>query len=117
MTTPMLVSVEVVARHLRLDTDDGDADLELKIRAASAAILAYVGDHPNIFTDSAGDAYEDSNGMAIGVPEDVQMACMFLVGYLDRNRDSDDAKAFGDFGTLPPPIRALLTQYHQPAIS
>jgi hypothetical protein len=110
----MLVSIQQASDHLRRDTDADDADLTLKIKGASAAVMRYIGDH-NLFTDSAGDVAEDSNGVAIDVPEDVQAATLLLIGDFYSNR------AAGDFVTvdwfLPPFVMALLYPYRDPTLA
>lgn len=112
----LLVSLEDARAHLRIDTNDGDADLELKVKAASRAVLNYISNGADPFTDSTGEPYEDSNGVSMDIPEDVQSATLFLVGYLDRNRDSDPDQAF-DRGYLPAPVCALLVHYRDPSMA
>lgn len=112
----MLVSLEQARAHLRADTTDGNLDLELKIKGASAAVLRYISNGADSFTDSAGDVFEDSNGVALDIPEDVQSATLFLIGYLDRNRDGDEDKAF-ERGYLPAPVTALLYPYRDPSLA
>lgn len=112
----MLVSLENARNHLRIDTTDGDADLLLKVKAASRAVLNYISNGADTFTDSTGEPYEDSNGVALDVPEDVQSATLFLIGYLDRQRDSDADKEF-ERGYLPAPVCALLTFYRDPSLA
>jgi hypothetical protein len=116
MSTPLLVSLSQVKEHLRVDTSDGDADLTLKIRAASRAVIEYIRNGADAFTDSAGDVYEDSNGDAIGIPEDVQIAVIFLVGVLDRNRNGNEAGIFEN-GYLPPACTSLLAPYRDPPLA
>lgn len=112
----MLVSLEQARTHLRIDTSDGDTDLTLKIKGASRAVLEYIKNGADPFTDSTGEPYEDSNGVALGIPEDVQSATLFLLGYLDRNRASDKDGGF-DRGWLPDPVTALLCPYRTPSLA
>lgn len=114
--TPLLISLEYAQAHLKLDNTAGDADLTGKIRAASRAILNHIKNGADPFTDSAGEAIPDSNGVAIDIPEDIQEACAMLVGYFDRNRSSDEANAFAD-GWLPGPVVSLLVPYRVPSLS
>lgn len=114
----MLVSLEQAREHLRVDTTDGDNDLLLKIKGASRAVLNYIvgSVRTSHFTDSAGDVLEDSAGVALYVPEDVQIATLFVIGYYDRNRDSDrDKEADGLF--LPYPAKQLLIPYRDPSLA
>lgn len=111
----MLVTLEQAKAHLRVDTDAGDGDLELKIKAASRAVLRYLKNGADPFTDSAGEPYEDTDGVALNIPEDVQDATLMMLGYLDRTRDSDPEKAF-EMGCLPRPVMALLYPLRDPAL-
>lgn len=103
----MLVTLQQASDHLRRDTTDDDADLTLKIKAASRLVMNYLGVGAASFTDSAGDIFVDSHGDAIGIPEDVQIATLMMTGYLFRERDCDDEKAF-EQGFLPKAVTALL---------
>lgn len=116
MTTPMLVSMAQARAHLRIDTTDGDTDLQLKVRAASRMVIEYIRSGADAFTDSAGDVYEDSAGDATGVPEDVQIAVLFMLGYLDNNRSGDEKGAF-ERGWLPNPVTAILAPYRDPPLA
>lgn len=115
----MLVSLETASEHLRRDTTDDDADLELKIKAASRAVVTYL--KTPSFADSNGDIPEDSNGIAIEVPEDVQAATLLLIGEYYRNRDADAGQTgkvpeqFG-YGYLPQAVIALLFPYRSPTV-
>jgi hypothetical protein len=62
------------------------------------------------FTDSAGFPITDSNGDPLFIPTPVQIATLFLIGYLYSNRGYGDSRdnAF-DADTLPKPIVAILT--------
>lgn len=111
----MLVSLTQAKDHLRVDTSDGDNDLTLKIHAASGVVLNYIRNGADAFTDSAGDAIEDSNGNPIGIPFEVQAATLLMLGYLYTNRDSDPDKAYG-LGTLPNDVTALLYPYRVPTL-
>lgn len=107
----MLVTLEQARAHLRLDTTDGDTDILGKVKAASRAVVTYL-KSPS-FSDSSGAIPEDTAGIAIDVPEDVQLATLILVGYFDRQRDEDDAREF-EPGYLPRPVTALLYPYRTP---
>lgn len=114
---PQLVTLEQAKDHLRVDTDDGDNDLILKIRGASMSVMRYLkAQGAASFTDSAGDVIEDSNGDAIGVPEDVQSAVLLMLGYLNRDRDADSDNAY-TMGFLPPPVTALLYPLRKPTLA
>lgn len=113
----MLVSLAQASAHLRRDTAADDADLTLKVYAASAAVMNYI-QGPGIdgFTDSAGDVFVDSNGEPVDVPYDVQAATLLLIGYFYKNRDDNPDGAF-ERGYLPAPVCALLTPYRDPSVA
>lgn len=115
----MLVSLQEASDHLRRDTTDDDADLELKIKAASAAIITYL--KTPSFADSSGEVPEDSNGVGIDIPDDVKIATLLLVGEFYRNRDGDQNGAvdqqFYGYGYLPRPVVALLYPYRVPTLA
>lgn len=112
----MLVTLQQASDHLRRDTTDDDADVTLKIKAASRAAVRYLKTGADAFLDSAGDPHLDSNGNAIGVPEDVQAAVLFLVGWFSKNRDDDEIKAFQE-GKLPAVVTALLYPMRDPTLA
>lgn len=111
----MLVSLTQAKDHLRVDTADEDNDLTLKIHAASAAVLNYIRNGADIFTDSTGEPIVDSNEAPLGIPYEVQAATLLLIGYLYRQRDSDEDKEW-DMGYLPKPVTALLYTHRIPSL-
>lgn len=117
----MLVSLEQAREHLRRDTTDGDADLLLKVKGASRAVMNYIRSSAltQEFTDSAGDVFEDSNGVALFIPEDIQIATLFLVGSFDTDRTGEAGVINPQWSDLflPRAVRALLTPYHEPPLA
>lgn len=115
----MLVSLEQASNHLRRDSSDDDSDLIIKIKAASRAVVTYMDGGADFFLDSAGDAIEDSNGTAIGVPDDVQAATLMMVGLLYKTRDGEAGTINPDFssGFLPDVVTCLLYPYRTPVVS
>jgi hypothetical protein len=112
----MLVSLDQARAQTKADTTDGDTHLTLLIKAASIAVLNYIRNGADEFTDSAGDAIEDSSGNVLGVPEDVQLAVLYLVAWFDKNRDSDQMNEFSR-GWLPAPVVTLLGPYRDPGMA
>lgn len=110
----MLVSLEQASENLRRDTSADDADLTLKIHAASGAVLNYLGEAAELFLDTSGEVLLDSNDDPVGVPEVVQMAVLYLVAVLYRDRDASDQ--FKD-GLLPPVVVSLLYPLRTPVLS
>lgn len=112
-----LVTLAQARAHCRIDDVDSDdvgpddAALGLIISAASRAVLNYLD----------GASFLDSDGMVIGndVPEDVQIATLFLVGEWFKNREAaqDGAvDAQNGYGFLPRPVLSLLFPYRSPVI-
>lgn len=112
----MLVSLAQAKARLRFDTDFEDVDLTLIISGASLAAVKYIGAAADTFLTSSGEPHEDSNGDPIGVPEDVQNATLYLVGWLSKNRDEDPNGEL-EFGRLPRPVTMMLYPYRTPVIA
>lgn len=121
----MLVSLQQASDHLRRDTSDDDADLTLKIAAASHAVVNYIGtDRASqiIEFDSSGEVTLDSNGDPVGVPEPIQLAVLVVLGDLYADRDGRD---FIEGGTaprlediiLPRTVHFLLDPYRKPRLA
>lgn len=115
-----LVTLAQARAHLRSDTDADDADLEMKIEAASELVMDYIGDGAEAFTDSAGDVYEDSNGLALDIPVRVQQATLVTVNWLYKERDGGNEAAvdpqFGYGYTLPKGAIALVYSMRRPVV-
>lgn len=109
----MLVSLQRARDQLHSDINDDDAYMTLLIKAASKAVVTYL--KTPSFAESSGDIPEDSSGIAIDVPEDVQIATLLLVGYFYKQRDEDANKEF-EPGALPRPVTALLYPYRVPTL-
>lgn len=124
----MLVTLAEARAHLRSDTDADDSDLLLKIEAASEAVMSYLGEGgASAFTDSGGDLYEDSSGVAINVPSRVKNATLITTAYLYNERDGAsqggvDAQggqrvaAWGYGFTLPRAATMLLYSMRSPVV-
>lgn len=88
---PILTLNEVRA-HLRYDSDDNDAALQIMLDAAEQAIKTHC------------DAGQDLAQPAI------KQAALLLIGYWDANRNAEQ----GNDWYLPQPVLALLTPYRTP---
>nr|DAF57088.1 MAG TPA: head tail connector [Siphoviridae sp. ctEeW6] len=88
---PILTLNEVRA-HLRYDSDDNDAALQIMLDAAEQAIKTHC------------DAGQDLAQPAI------KQAALLLIGYWDNNRNAEQ----GNDWYLPQPVLALLTPYRTP---
>lgn len=109
----MLISLEQARAHLRIDTMDDDADLELKIHAASAAVANYLGDAADDFLDTDGDPFMDSSGDAPFVPFEVKAATLLMLGALYKDRDGSEQF---QQGYLPAAVTALLYPLRDPVM-
>lgn len=110
----MLISLEYASDHLRRDTTDDDADLTRKIEAASQAVITYLGDGADAYTDSAGEVFPDSNGVAIGVPDDIRFATALLVAEFYSNAQSARPDPQFGYGYFPAHVLAILFPYRDP---
>lgn len=114
----MLVTLQQASDHVRRDSDDDDALLELLVKAASRSVANYLGaQKENVLEyDSEGLPVVDSNDVMDDVPEEVQAATLFLAGWLYRNRDADPDRAFGP-GNMPAVVTALLYPLRDPTLA
>lgn len=111
----MLVTLAQASNHIRRDTTADDADLELKVMAASQMVMNYIEEAGEDWGDSAGDPILDSNGFAQNVPYPIQAATLMLVGYLYRERDGSNEYQTQIAGFyLPIGVTAILYPYRTP---
>ena len=90
----MLVSVDEVKAHLRIDQDEEDLYLESLIRQAQAAAEDY-----------CRVSFEDD------APEPVRLAILLFVGFDCENRDLPDRTTYG---TMRIAFQNLLYPYRDP---
>lgn len=114
-----LVTLAQARAHLRSDTTDDDADLELKIEAASELVTDYLGDAVWADFDSTGPIL-DSAGDPINVLKRVQQAVLLTTAFLYRERDGSQEYAvdpqFGYGFGLPKGAMALLYSLRRPVV-
>lgn len=108
-----LVTTQEAAAHLRIDYVT-DGDLELKIAAASSAVLAYLKSASNAWILN-GALILNSGGSPL-LPVQVKQATLLLLGYFHKDRDEDTAGAY-EMGYLPKPVMALLYPLRDPALA
>lgn len=108
-----LVTLDKAKRALRYDDTDSDDIIQDAINDASKAILEYCDD--GYFVDTSGDVPADTAGDAVGIPSDVQRACIYLAGMYLRDPSGFDQKDFAD-GFMPPALRSLLNPYRTPVV-
>ena len=117
----MLVTLPEAAEQLRRDTTDDNADLTLKIHAASGAVLNYL-KGANRFVqevDADGNPVFDADGKPVYTTEvlfEVKAAVLLMVGYLYKDRDNDKDREY-EQGFLPRPVTALLYPLRTPALA
>ena len=114
----MIVTVEEAATHLHIDLPEAESgedtslietDLELKIKAASKAIIRYLGDYAENVIEY------DSDDEIVDADEDVKIACLLLVGEFYKNREgAQDGEIQGGYGYLPRSVVALLYPLRDP---
>jgi len=104
----MLVTLQQASDHLRRDTTADDADLTLKIEAASAIVLAYITESAFV-PDEAGEPTEE-------VRPEVQNATLIMVGFLYKDRD-EDADEQWERGYPPRLVASLLQHLRTPGMA
>lgn len=123
----MLVTLQEARDHLRSDTDADDADLTLKIQAASGAVLNYLKGYSPWQTEYDSNLGQklDSNQNPIPLVDsagqlvlrwEVKAATLLMVGYLYKDRDENTDGAY-EMGFLPKPVTALLYALRDPALA
>lgn len=117
----MLVTLDEAKDHLRVDHDADDADLTLKIHAASGAVLGYL-KGANILEperNDSGEVERDEAGEIVYSEDlrfEVKAAVLLMLGYLFKDRDNDEGREY-EQGFLPRPVTALLYPLRDPALA
>jgi hypothetical protein len=120
----LLVTLDEAKSHLRVDHGLDDDDITLKIEAASAAVLEYIGDTQYLFLDTGGDDLDlaDTSADQVGLRarHKAKQATLLLVGDWFTNRTPNPAdvvdQRFG-YGYLPRAVVALLYGLRDPTIA
>lgn len=113
----MLVSLREARNHLRVDDDCDDDDITLKIKAASEAVLDYIGADWPWLVDGA--PLKDAAGDPI-CSFRVKAAVLFFVGEMYLNRESSqggEVPTQWGYGYLPRPVIAMLYSMRDPAVA
>lgn len=123
-----LITLAQAKAHLRVDHDLDDDDIALKLEAASAAVLAYIGDTQYLFIDTGGELIEFDTTDTGTQPEQAALralhtarqATKLLLGDFYKNREPMAADVvapqFG-YGYLPRSVVALLYPLRDPTIA
>jgi hypothetical protein len=120
----MLVSLDEAKDHCEVDIDAHDSKLTIYIEAASAAVLAHIGDSQYLFLDTGGDEIElddtSTDQAAHRAKHLCRQATLMMVGDFFRNREPTATdvvpERFG-YGYLPRAVVALLTSLRVPTIA
>lgn len=117
----MLVTLQQARDHLRSDTDADDADLTLKIEAASELVVDYLKEYALTFIDADGNPVmtDDDPPEAVPVPKRVQSATLVLINYMYRERDGSNEFAVPTqwgYGYLPQGVTSLLYSLRTPTV-
>jgi uncharacterized phage protein (predicted DNA packaging) len=109
-----LVELTTVKAALRVDHSDDDTLLTTYIYAASQTIVGYLKSAAAdlIDLDAVGGSPVDTSG----VPQDIALATIVLVGHFYGQIDHDKDKAFEN-GDLPRAVVALLRHLRDPALA
>ncbi|MGC3984831.1 MAG: head-tail connector protein [Pseudorhodoferax sp.] len=117
-----LVTLQQARDHLRSDETDDDADLELKIAGASAAVLRYVTvSRWEPVRDEDGVPILDANGKETPaldgegkkiVRTELQIGTLLMVAYLCNERDGSNKH--GDPFFLPAGVTTILYDLRKP---
>src|SRR5262245_6203761 len=84
----ILVTLDQVKQHLRVDTDDEDDDIELKANMAEEIVLNYLDGAESVFMDTSGELIDD-------VPFQVKAGVLLMVGELYANREQVSGSTYG----------------------
>lgn len=112
----MLVTLQQAKDDLKMDHDVDDADITLKIQAASAAIVNYLKDYADSFLDSSGDVIMDSSGEP-DVPYEIKAATLLMVRDFYMHLEPNQVDAQYGYGYLPRAVTALLYPLRDPTIA
>lgn len=119
-----LVTLDEAKAHLRVDHGLDDDDITLKIEAASAAVLDYIGDTQYLFLDTGGDDLdlEDTSPDQAGLRarHTCRQATLLLLGEFYRNREptaTDPVDPQFGYGYLPRSVTALLYKLRTPTVA
>ena len=104
----LLITADQARAHVR--TDEDTPDFDMKVAAASARVLKYLGAQADEFLDTNGDVPLDSGGLP-DVPYEVYAGTCLMFGYLYRIRD--ESTDYVD-GFLPPAVQAILFSSRDP---
>lgn len=104
------VTLDEAKSHLRIDTDSGDHDLQLKIYSASTAVYDYIQGSREKVVGEDGKVIEDSPELTR-----VKQATLIFVGILDRVRGGEEEAHYHQ-GQLPFSVTSLIYSLRKPTV-
>jgi hypothetical protein len=96
-----LITIEQAKQQLRIDFDDQNADLQMKMEQASEIVVDYLKKPDHGWTDAT-------------VPKTVQAAILLVLTALFDDRDGSGE---GDYLAPDGPVARLLARHRDPAIA
>lgn len=112
---PAFVSLSQAKARLRIDNDDEDGDLNDMIEQCTAVITAYL-KLPGAYQNTSGVIPTDTSGDPVGVPKEVQLSTLLLIGFMYRDRDGNDMANWQQ-GYLPWQVTAPIYHLRDPAMA
>ncbi|MEN5181771.1 head-tail connector protein [Comamonas testosteroni] len=111
-----IITLAQAREHLRSDMNADDADLRLKIEAATDAALDYISVPASDLFDAAGAPKTGEDGQVVRGARRVQQAILLTIGWLyeDREGGMPQAVQAGHGFTLPRGAAALLYSMRKP---
>ncbi len=104
------VTLDEAKAHLRVDTDAGDEDLQLKIYSASASVYDYIQGSRDKVVGDDGKVIEEAPEL-----QRVKQATLILVGILDRVRGGEEETQYQQ-GQLPFSVTSLIYSLRKPTV-
>lgn len=104
------VTLEEAKAHLKVDTDAGDDDLQLKIYSASASVFDYI--------QGSREKVVSIDGEVIATAPELQrvkQATLMLLGILDRVRSGEEETNYQQ-GQLPFTVTSLIYSLRKPTV-
>lgn len=111
-----LVSLGLAKKHLNVVHPDEDELLLAYIEAASSVVQNYLKGGLDPYLESTGEPETNGQGEPQGIPGEIEMATLIMIGYFYKNRDEDPDSAYG-LGSLPRAVTALLYPLRDPSMA
>jgi len=110
----LLVTLAQAQAHLRDYYPQNESRIMTILYGVSQAVLNYIDQGCEDFTDSAGDVYTDSNGEPEGVPYPVQVATLLWLDQIYWDKDHHDVNSQWGYGYPPAHVVSILYPYRPP---